>query len=176
MNDELHQRLLAELSQLGLPWETSQNHAANLDNRLRWLPIANLVVVRLSLGISSSAWWVALGPASVTEFKPATSCVFLLPILEISIEEARRVLEEALQAKGLPKDFLKVFPFDRIVTTGLEGHSERWATLALGWARALPESRELRTALEALAADGPTQKLRHAAQKVLSQNRRTPPD
>jgi hypothetical protein len=168
MREEVRQKLLAELNQPGLPWQTGQNHAAK-DKPLRWIPVADLTAVRLQLGISAHAWWVVIGPGSVTEFSPGTPCVFLLPVLEVPLEEARQLMKKALSEKGLPKDLIDTFPFEGVVCTGLSSHSERWASLAIEQVKTLPHSPELGAALGALAKNGPTQALRHGAQKVIAQ-------
>jgi hypothetical protein len=88
--------------------------------------------------------------------------------LELALDEMRRLLEQGLQATGLTTEFVAVFPFEDVVTTGLGSSSERWAGLALKWAEQLHTSPKLETAINSLANHGPTQKLRHAAQKFLA--------
>jgi hypothetical protein len=91
--------------------------------------------------------------------------------LEVNLDEVRQLLGHGLQARGLSTEFVKVFPFEDVVATGLESHSERWVGLALKWAEQLDASR-LQNALGALATNGSTQKLRHAAQKLLARQRK----
>lgn len=172
MNRELHTRLLGELNRPGLPWETGQNHESQGRAILQWLPIANLTEARIQLGLSSDASWVRATPQSVTAFRSDKPCVFLLPVLEVGLEETHRQLERGLHASGLSTEFLKVFPFEDVVATGLESHSERWTSLALKWAERLPTSSKLLRALQTLGTNGPTQEIRHAAQKVLARQRR----
>jgi hypothetical protein len=168
MNQELQSRLLSELGRLGLPWETGENHDVHGQGTIQWLPIANLTQARVQLGVSSGASWVRATPQSIAVFSSDTPCVFLLPVLEVALDEARRLLECGLQVNGLSTDFLKAFPFEDIVATGLESNSERWTSLALRWAEQLPTSSKLQRALQTLKANGPTQKVRHAAQKLLA--------
>jgi hypothetical protein len=92
--------------------------------------------------------------------------------LEISLDDLRRALELGLQKRGLSQEFTQVFPFDDIVATGLQSHSEHWAGLALKWAEHLSNSPRLLSALAALGKDGPTQRLRHDAQRLLARWRR----
>lgn len=172
VNTELQQRLIAELRRPGLSWKDSRDHVTNSDNYVRWIPVANLPAARLELGLSLNAMWVRVGSGSVTEFIPDKPCVFLLPILEIPFEEAHRLLMESLQAIGLSKDFLLTFPFEDILITASDSHSERWANLMLGWAKEMPNSTRLQAALERLAADGPTQKIKHSAQQLLVRQRK----
>jgi hypothetical protein len=108
----------------------------------------------------------------VIVFLPDKPCVFLLPVLEVGLEEVRCRLEQGLQASGLSAEFLKVFPFEDVVVTGLESHSEHWISLALKWAEQLPATSRIQSALQALRFTGPTQKIRHAAQELLAQQRR----
>ncbi|GEM_PF-2814369 len=173
MNNELHQKLLAELSRPGLPWKTSPNRETQEQAALQWLPIANLTEARIELGISSDARWVRVAPQSVTTFSPEKSCVFLLPVLEVQLEDVSRRLERGLQASGLSSEFLKVFPFEDVVAAGLESHSEHWTSLALKWAEQLSASSKLLRALQTLRTNGPTQPIRHAAQKLLARQRRS---
>jgi hypothetical protein len=173
MNRELQERLFAELGKQELPWKTSPNHETEAQALLRWLSIANLTAARIELGLSSDARWVRATSQSVTVFRHDKPCVFLLPVLEVDLGEARRALEQGLQARGLSTEFVSVFPFEDVVTTGLESHSEHWIGLALKWAEQLPVSSKLQSALQSLASNGPTQKARHAAQKLLAQQRRS---
>jgi hypothetical protein len=173
INDELHKRLITELSRPGLPWKTSPNHESQEQATLQWLPIVNLTAARIELGLSSDARWLRATSQSVTAFSPDKSPVFLLPVLEIEFNEVRRLIERGLEAKGLFAEFVKAFPFEDVVCTGLESHSERWAALALKRAEQLPTSPKLQTALHVLATNGLTQKLRHAGQNLLARQRNT---
>jgi len=172
MNRELHERLLAELSRPGLPWKTSPNHEAQEQAGLRWLPISNLTTARIELGLSSDARWLRAASESVTAFSSDKPCVFLLPVLEVELDEARRLLARGLEASGLSAEFLKVFPFEDVVATGLQSHSEHWTSLALKWAEQLPASSKLQSAVQTLRTSGPTQRIRQAAQKLLARQRR----
>lgn len=173
MNREIQEHLLAELSRPGLSWQTGPSHDTQAKATLRWLPIVNLAVPRIELGLSSDAYWVRIAPQSVSEFRPDMLPVFLLPVLEVPFVEAQRLFREALQTRGLSKDFLAVFPFEQVATTGLESDSEHWASLALEWAETMPSSQQLQDALQTLVRHGPTQELRHAAQKLLARHRKS---
>ena len=173
MNRELKPQLLDNLGRPGWPWKTSQNHDSQERAMLQWLPVADLAAARIQLGLSSSASWVRATPQSVTVFEPDKPCVFLLPVLELDLNEVRRLLERGLQETGLSTEFLKTFPFEDVIVTGLESQSERWSSLALKWAEQLPVSTRLQSALDALITAGPTQTLRHAAQKLRARQRRT---
>jgi hypothetical protein len=93
--------------------------------------------------------------------------------LEVTLDEARRLLEQGLLATGLSTDFIAAFPIEDVVVTGLESPSEHWSALALKWAEQLPPSPKLQTALQSLVTHGPTQKLRHEAQRLLARQRRS---
>jgi hypothetical protein len=97
-----------------------------------------------------------------------TPCVFLLPVMEVNLAEVRQLLISGLKSIGLSPEFVKLFPFEDIIATGLESHSERWTSLALRWAQQSEASARLRTALGILATNGRTQKLRHSAKKLLA--------
>jgi hypothetical protein len=171
IRDEMREKLATKLSKLELPWQVGRIHAPG-ESPLRWIPVIDLKEARLRLGISSGAWWVVIGPGSITEFKPDVQPVFLLPILELPLEKVRRLIEEALQANSLPRELINIFPFEDVINTGLKSHSERWASLALERAKTWTFSSGLAAGLEALAKSGPTQKLRHGAQKVIADYRR----
>lgn len=173
MNQELKSRLLSELGKLGLPWESGENHDAQGQGTVKWLPIANLTQARVQLGVSSDGFWVRSTPQSIVVFSSETTCVFLLPILEVALDEARRRLEFGLQENGLSALFLNAFPFEDVVATGLGSHSEHWTSLALRWAEQLPKSSKLQHALQTLKANGPTQNIRHAAQKLLARQEKS---
>ena len=171
MSREEQKRLLTELNRLGLAWMTTPSHETQGQTALRWLPVTNLAAPRIQLGLSSDARWVRATSASVTEFTEDKTCVFLLPVLEIALDEAKRLLAQGLQARGLSAEFLAAFPFESVVAEGLKSHSEHWTSLALKWAEQLPASTKLQSALHSLASSGPTQKLRHAAWKMLARQR-----
>jgi hypothetical protein len=173
MNQKLQEELRAELTRPGLAWKTSPDYEDQLRTELQWLPVVNFAVARIELGLSSDGRWVVVAPRSVCAFSPDKPCIFLLPVLEVDLEEARRHLEQGLLANGLSTEFLKIFPFEDVVATGLASHSERWASLALKWAEQMPTSPKLQSASQMLRSDGPTQKIRHAAQKLLAQQRRS---
>jgi hypothetical protein len=164
MNRELRQTLVADLKRLNLPWQISSGQ--NEQEELRWIRIANLHIARIEIGLSSDAQWLRIGPHSVTRFSNGKPCVFLLPILELPFDEAFRLLERGLHAHQLSSEFLKLFPFEDVVVTGLESDSEHWTSLALKWVEQRPLSDKLMHALQMLKQNGPTQKVRHAAQKL----------
>jgi hypothetical protein len=171
MNREPQAKLMGELDTPGLPWQISQDHESRAV--IKWLPIANLTQARIHLGLSSNASWVRGTQQSATIFQPGKPCVFLLPVLEVGLDELRRLLEQGLQASGLSIEFLQVFPFEDVAATGLESRSERWTGLALKWAEQLPISIRLQRALEVLKTNGPTQRIRQAAQKLLARKGRS---
>jgi hypothetical protein len=171
MNTELRERLLPELSRPDLVWKQSPNHESHKGAALRWVPIANLTDARIELGLSSDAFWLRATSQSTTVFSSNKPCVFLLPILEVDLRDVRRSLEHGLQENGLSGNFVRLFPFECVVITGLESHSEHWAGLALKWAEQLAVSSRIQSALDALIAKGPTQRLRHAAQKLRARQR-----
>jgi hypothetical protein len=171
MDTKLQERLISELSRPELLWKQSPNHDSQERAMLRWVPIASLTDERIQLGLSSDASWVRAASQSVIVFRSEKPCVFLLPILEVDLEDVRRLLEHGLQEKGLSREFVRVFPFEHVVITGLESHSEHWAGLALKWAEQLATSVGLQSALDALIDKGPTQQLRHAAQKLRARQR-----
>lgn len=135
---------------------------------MSWIPVVTLDAARVRLGVSSDARWVRATQDSVAEFEPGANCVFLLPVMEVQLDEVLRRLREGLRAKALPEELLELFPLQDIVATGLESHSERWVRLALVWAEQVPASQNLIAALRKLVISGPTQRLRHAGQKLLA--------
>jgi hypothetical protein len=168
MNRELRSRLISELQHAQLAWQTSPRHDVASRLSVRWFPVANLTAARIQIGLSIDGWWVVPGSQSVTEFTPGTPCVFLLPVLEVSLDGANRALLEGLQQAGLSGDFIALFPFEAVVVCGLESLSQQWARLALIWAEELPASDKLRCALELARTRGPTQEIRHAAQRLIA--------
>jgi hypothetical protein len=94
-------------------------------------------------------------------------------MLELPMSAARNSLEDALSAKALSKDFLALFPFEDIVITGLQSHSGYWSELAIEWAKKMLASPRVTEELEATVRQGPTQRVRHAAQKLLASHKKT---
>ena len=170
MNREPQAKLMGELDRPGLPWQTSQDHESRA--AIKWLPIVNLTQARIHLGLSPNASWVRGTQQSATVFQAGKPCVFLLPVLEVGLDELRRLLEQGLQARGLSIEFLQAFPFEDVAATGLESHSEHWAGLALKWAEQLPISMKFQSALKVLKTNGPTQSIRQAAQRLLARQGR----
>ncbi|XXT18150.1 hypothetical protein WME94_48765 [Sorangium sp. So ce429] len=134
---------------------------------IRLTPVASLETARLDLGISSDGWWVIVGEKSAREFPLGRNCVVLLPILEVTPVEARQRLLEGLRTKGIPEEFIELFPFEDVVATGLASQSQHWASLGLGWANIIERSPKIERALAELADSGPTQKLRHEGRRLL---------
>jgi len=99
--------------------------------------IADLSAARLQIHLSSEDWWVVPGPTSVTELKPETTPIFLLPILELDHSAAKDALKDGFVDAGLSEDLLLRFPFEEVVTTGRNSFSEQWINLALGQSREL---------------------------------------
>jgi len=159
--------------QLGtFDWIVGHRHGASLNEEVRWTKVVELPAIRLQIGLSSQGWWVVPGPASVTEFMPGVKPVFLLPILEMEPEAVDDAIRGGLSVLGLPEPLLTRFPFEEVVVTGLNGTSEQWINLGLRWASSLPSSDKLINALKQTAENGPTQKIRQVAQKLLSTKRR----
>ncbi|WP_157907330.1 hypothetical protein [Sorangium cellulosum] len=165
MDTERHRQLVASLTELSIPWRVL--HGPDNGPVIRLTPVASLETARLDLGISSDGWWVRIGEKSASEFPLGHECVFLLPILEVTPVEARQRLLEGLQIKGIPEEFIELFPFEDVVATGLASESLRWASLALDWAKLIERSPKVAQALAALADSGPTQKLRHEGRRLL---------
>jgi hypothetical protein len=163
--------LVRELDRPAFLWKMSQDHDSE-GSIIRWIPIANLVHARIQLGLSSTGLWVRTTPRSVTIFEPQTPCVSLLPVLEVKLNDLRRLLGEALQRVGLSRAFVGTFPFEDVAITGLTSCSEHWSGLALKWVEQLDVSVPLEDGLAALMASGPTQRLRHSAQKLIARRRK----
>ena len=106
------------------------------------------------------------GAQPVEESLPA-----LLPALERSREEFFGDVEVRAYAAGLDGEHVRdLVPEEDVLLLALRV-SDYWATLALRWAAETDLTPELRTALEALAEDGATQRLRHDAHHVLAGRR-----
>jgi hypothetical protein len=170
MNIELQSKLIQALASADMLWRADWRYGSPSKPMLKWVSVTRLDKPRIELGLSSEAGWVRITEAAVTEYKPGKPCVFLLPVLEIDLGDAHRALEQGVQARGLSTEFITVFPFEEVVATGLESHSEHWAGLALKWAEQMPSTPRLQNALQTMTKSGPTQKLRHAAQKLVTRH------
>lgn len=106
------------------------------------------------------------GAEPVEDLLPA-----LLPALERSRAEFWADLHERAHAAGLSWENVQgLVPEEDLLLLALRV-SDYWATLALRWAAEVDLTSDLRTALESLAEDGATQRLRHDAQHVLAGRR-----
>ena len=150
-----------------LPWQTGQRHESSQPALIRWVLVADIPTARLQLGLSEFGRWVRASKTSVSEFEAGSSCVFLLPVLEMKADDIRRVLGEGLRGLGLPEGDAESFPFEDVVLTGLTSGSENWSNLALNWVRQIGVSDRMREALQVLAQNGPTQAIRHASMRIL---------
>ncbi len=169
INEGLQKQLLALIEELCPQWQAFPRHDTENKAILRWLPVAYIAAAKIQLGISSDAYWVRLTPQGAMEFKSDSSFVFLLPMLEIPFHEVIELIGNGLKQHGLSIKFLKGFPSENIAITGLSSCSEHWADLALNWTEQLPPTSNIQSALQTLAQGGPTQRLRHKAQKFLAQ-------
>lgn len=79
----------------------------------------------------------------------------------------RRYIVDGLKFYKLPEELIETFPFEKIVIEGLRSHSEHWSGLALRWVELLPRSSLLTAEVEVLSRTGETQRIRHAARKIV---------
>jgi hypothetical protein len=165
MNSELQRRLIDELSRRVAVWRTRQDHGSL--GTVRWISVATLSDARLEIGLSSDGNWLSVTPGSVATCGHGRACLFLLPALELPHADVHRLLEDGLRANGLSTELAELFPFDDVVIEGLLSSSERWTGLALKWVEHVPLSDNVRNAVQAVVHEGPTQKLRHTARRVL---------
>ena len=158
-NEELRERLQA----IGhLPWLVGQRHEARHGETVKWIPVAE-VAARIRIGLSEAGFWVRANEKSVAEFKPGSPAIFLLPAIEVSVADLKRLLTAGLQAYGLDASIADNFPIAEIVTTALTSNSEYWTKLALEWIQQIPITPSVRAALQDVARNGPTQAIRHSA-------------
>lgn len=168
MDSEIHEQLLSELRRPHIVWRRGARHGSAGSEPIDWIPISNIHQASIQLGLSSDGRWVRVTPRSVIEMRDEEPAVFMLPVLEVTLGEFQRLIEEGLKYQGMGGQLFGTFPVQEVTITGLESHSEHWEDLALKWAPHLTLTPRLRVALEKLARQGATQQLRHAARKMVA--------
>lgn len=168
MTDELKENLLMQLVNLDAPW-VKKNEYNSQGNYLNWLPVAELSGGSFLLGLTTKGLWARSTESAVQAVSDETACVFFLPVLEDPPEVVRGKISDGLKRYGLSEEFMDVFPLEKIVMTGLKSQSEYWSNLALNWVLSIPRSNSLEFEVEALSKTGETQKIRHAARKIIKQ-------
>jgi hypothetical protein len=163
MHDELPVGLATLVSQLPLPWVTA---AAQAGPGLKWLPIFAFAQGRVGMGLSPQGAWVQVHEQRVLPCIEGAALVSLLPLLEIPLEQVRALISAGLGRHGLPPAIGELFPFARVVASGLLSLSEYWTTLALQWVADGVRDATVQAALHTLSEDGPTQNVRHRARKL----------
>lgn len=168
MINALKKKLLVELISLDIPW-VKKNECNSERNDLNWLPVAELSDGRFLLGLTDKGLWARSTESCAQTVSDETMCVFLLPMLEDPPEVVRGKITEGLKLYGLSEEFVDIFPFEKVVMTGLKSQSEYWSDLALKWASFVPRPNNLEAVLEVLSKTGETQKIRHMARKIVKQ-------
>lgn len=117
------------------------------------------------LGASSKGVWL-IKTSSGVQPVGGSSLVALLPLLEHQKPEVDLELRSAVVAKGLPIEMLGFLPLEDLVVVALKSKSDYWQNLALQWiTRPVPV--RVIACLECLETEGATQKVRHAARRLL---------
>lgn len=92
----------------------------------------------------------------------------MLPALERPRSEFMRDVGERARAAGLDADHVRgMIPEQELLLLGLR-MTGYWATHALRWVAEIELSPSIVAALEELAREGPTQRIRHDAKRVLT--------
>lgn len=168
MTDALKEKLLMELVNLDAPW-VKRNEYNSEGSYLSWLPVAELSGGRFLLGLTTKGLWARSTESAVQTVSDETTCVYFLPVLEELPEVVRGKISDGLKCYGLSEEFIDLFPFEKVVMVGLKSQSEYWSNLALKWVLFVPRSNSLEVEVEALSKVGETQKIRHAARKLVKQ-------
>lgn len=164
----LREKLLMRLVGLDVPWVRKVEYDSEGADVI-WLPVAKLAGDRFLLGLTRTGFWARSTESGVQAVKDETNCIFLLPILESPPEVVRSKLIEGLKLYGLSEEFIDTFPFEKVVMAGLNSQSEYWSSLALKWVLFVSNPHVFKAELEALSESGETQRIRHAAKKIVKQ-------
>jgi len=136
---------------------------------IRWIPISAALSDGLEIGIDSDGHWVYDTAEGVARVGDHGRYVHLLPALKIRRVEALKAISDALAAKSLSEDIANSFPFNAIIVEGLRARGY-WSGLAIA---NLEQEGTLAPEFEAplkelvTNIDQTTQKVRHAAQRLL---------
>jgi len=107
-------------------------------------------------------------------FHPLTTpdrCIPLLPMLELSYEQAMSRIREELQKIDRDPQFAAHFPFDLVIMCALTWPTDYWPSLAIQWFEAgYPISEAHRDALQQMGVNkNYPQRLRHRVLRLLKQ-------
>jgi hypothetical protein len=174
--DDLKAKLTKEIaSTRDEKWRQGRDRSKPNRAEVRWLEAASLKPTIegpiLEFGLTPDGRWVvSAADGSVVDVESTGEYLPLFPLLEVSYDKAREDLYREFSIRGLNPDWLKLFPFDRVVASALTGGSKFWPDLALDWAERLEMSEVLCNALDFLQKHGKTQQQRHRARGLLSRN------
>ena len=72
---------------------------------------------------------VAAADGSVMDVQATRNYLSLLPLLELSIDDARHRLNTEFKKSGMDEKWLHFFPFDELVAAALTSRSKAWSSL-----------------------------------------------
>ena len=128
-------------------------------------------------------WWVLLSPDGTwgyerqgcfVPFDTLSSCMPLLPLLEISCSEVLELVGTGLEQAGIDGSLFHSFPLESVISLALQWKTDYWTQLALEWLEGgYPLSSDYVTSLERLSTtQRRSQRVRHRAARLARQYRR----
>jgi len=150
-------------------WKVSRR-AWSRASEARWVKVATLHRPDAEVGLSDDGRWVRGGGTLVSVADSRKMLVGFLPILEMSRSRLQVQLREGLARIDLSQEIAETFPLEAIANVGILSGSEYWASLAILRLSEIPTlSKDSIESLSEAAKQGPTQRIRHSARKLLSQ-------
>jgi len=127
----------------------------------------------ISYNSNNEQWCVNHRDGRIITFEDYNDCVFLLPILEYSYNDAIYIIKQNIVDNNLSLNILNSFPFEKIVKRALFYSTEHWPQHALQWIEEWIEEgflldEECISLLESIYIDNTrTQKFRHRIKRLL---------
>lgn len=162
MSDNLHEKCPDSATVRN--WMTSPRRG-NESELIKWIQVAVLPVSRVALGVTDTGEWVRVDGATVELGSDPTPITFL-PCLETPRQDVANLLEAGLTNLGISPDGVSVFPWERVIRSGLNSQSERWIEHAMQYLQGGESGLEFLTELDRLSSNAPTQHLRHLARST----------
>lgn len=103
----------------------------------QWLSLGKFEEKKLEIGLSSTGEWIYgadVTPGAEVFSTRGSSCVGLLPVLELSPVSVIEALHAQASTLGLPWEELKPFPIPDLLRVAMGMRSDYWIRLALEWA------------------------------------------
>lgn len=136
--------------------------------QIEWLYVASLRIQEVQLGFTKDGVWTVNVQGCAVKLLNLGDFVFLLSVLESPKSALELKLKTGFVALGIDPQLIETFPLTELLVSALTSRSIHWASLALEWLEQVAEPAEaLKVVVRDLYRNGPTQRIRHQAKRIL---------